>query len=135
MKTRGRKSAAELEKVSVLPQHPEPPASLSKEQKEVWNRVVRGLQADWFGQETHDLLEQYCRHVSTARKIGKRIDRLPADAPIKDLNDLTRMRDRETARIAQLATKMRIAQQSTYDQSKVKRPGSTTDTPWPTLHA
>jgi hypothetical protein len=81
---------------------PQPPEDLTEEQGAEWRAVMDRLPADWFPRETHGLVAQYCRHVSTAQRLAR----------------LLAAQERETRCIASLATRMRMSQQATYDKSK-----------------
>ena len=129
---RGRKTDEERARVRVLPQRPKPPETLTEAQKAIWNRTTGALPPDWFRDETLYILEQYCRHITTAQMVGERLAALPADAPLSELDTLTRMQEREAARITSLATKMRITLQATYDREKVKRNDAPAADPWQT---
>lgn len=111
---------------------PAPPAHLSKVEADIWRNVVNRLPADWFPQETHEMLAQYCRHASAARKFGAmRRDyeqRSQADFDRDEYEWLLRMHDREGRAMAQLATKMRLTQQSSYSEKHGK--GPTGSRPW-----
>lgn len=73
------------------------------------------MPADWFPTETHPLLIQYCRHAVQARKVGELIEKATSDPALEigDYDRLLQMQRRESLAIAILATKLRIAQQST----------------------
>jgi hypothetical protein len=118
MKQRGRKSSAALSVVTSLPQRPEPPAELSVEQALEWKEIVARLPADWFQRESHALLVQYCRHVTSARFVAKMIDsaNLNVSKPedLKRFDRLLRLEEREGAAVARLATKLRLTHQSRY---------------------
>jgi len=111
-------------------ERPRPPEELTDEQALEWVEIVNRLPADWFNRETHGLLAQYCRHLSVSRKLAKLILDLEGspEFTVKEYDKLLKMQDRESRAIATLATKMRIAQQSTYDKKKIKDRG--TDKPW-----
>ena len=135
MKTRGRTSLAALSVVSggvIEPvARPKPPGELTEEQAAVWREVVDRLPADWFQAETFPLLAQYCRHVVSARRVQQVVATIEAeeDFDIAEYDRALKMQERESRCIASLATKMRIAQQSTYDQSKKKGSGGVAK-PW-----
>ncbi|MFC2952313.1 hypothetical protein ACFOOP_10265 [Marinicaulis aureus] len=118
MGARGKKSASELNVVSInaMPPRPEPPPFLNIEQAEEWRAVVKRMPQDWFKRETWALLESFCRHVCMARRIAEQIDRVLDEPTVKtaSFDKLLRMQARESASIVQLATKMRLAQQSSY---------------------
>ena len=118
MGARGRKSGAESNVVSITGKapRPNPPPSLTSEQAQECRAIVKRLPADWFERETHALLESYCRHIVTARRIAEQIERCFAETTAKTagIDRLLKMQARESGAIAQLATKMRLSQQSGY---------------------
>ncbi len=119
MGKRGPKSSAELSVVSINTKQlrPEPPEELNPEQAEEWRAIVKGMPSDWFSRETWPLLESYCRHVVTARKVAEQIDHLSEEptVPTDLMEKLLKMQQRESAAIANLGTKMRLTQQSRYN--------------------
>ena len=129
MKQRGRKTAGALE-AAVSTQRPEPLKHLTPEGKAIWMRVVNALQADWFRQETLDLLAEYCEQVLISRKIGKMILKLPLQDSGAELERLIRLKEKTARLTITLSTKMRISQQSTYDKSRLKEDPTATDDPW-----
>lgn len=63
------------------------------------------------------LLKEYCRHVDTAARLTKRVDRATADGSnmtLQEVEILLRCRDRETKALADKATKLRLTNQSRY---------------------
>ena len=137
MKQPGRKSSAQLsvvnpaETVEVV-QRPKPPKILTVEQANVWNQIVEALPADWFPQETHDLLCTYCRHVVTSRQVADLIHEYMLDDEfnLKVYDKLLAIQEREGRAISSLATRMRLTQQSTYDKEKSKGKGRSIEPPW-----
>jgi hypothetical protein len=115
MKTRGRKSAAEL---SVVPigidnRRPEPPAQLNASEATTWRAIVRDLPGGWVTPAQEPLLSAYCWHVEAGTRLSRMIDRTDfASADLRYLGRLLEMRNRETAAAASLATKMRLTQQA-----------------------
>jgi hypothetical protein len=116
-----RKSAAALSVVQSLPgaKRPEPPEELTEEQAVEWRKVVDRLPADWFPQDSHQLLVAYCRHVSRARVLAEMLDRFEREriglaAGLREYEKLLGMADREHRAISSLATRMRLTQQSRY---------------------
>lgn len=127
MRQRGRKSAAALTIVSDNPvRSVTPPANMPDDQKEIWHSIVETMPADWFGKENVALLEQYCVHVCRAKMLGQLVNELTikpdrTSGETSRMLELMRQEHRQSRLIASLATKMRIAQQSTYDKSARKR--------------
>jgi hypothetical protein len=139
MGDRGKKSAAELSVVKLeggkVIQRPKPPASLTNEQSFEWRRIVDSLPADWFTSETHNLLEQYCRHVVAARHVAQlilsveekstdeKLDECDRCIDVDEYDKLLKMQEREGRAISSLATRMRMTQQATYHPEKNKGKG------------
>jgi phage terminase small subunit len=130
MTQRGRRSSASLAIVPIgQPQRPEPPTHLSKEAKAVWRETVGAMRHDWFGRETHPVLEAYCRHVCLARLIANAI---PAEIgqDVVAFDRMSAMHCRESAMLAMLATRMRLTHQSSFDRKTVKRDEYIGPKPW-----
>ncbi len=123
---RGRKPAARLPApdagaIQVLERQP-PPERLSASERAAWAEVVDGMPAEWFSGPSIALLEQYCGHVASARRIAAWIALAESEglggggASLDEYERLLRLRERETRAVASLATKMRISQQATINQ-------------------
>lgn len=125
MGARGRKSSAELTIVgshTLEPvERPQAPPDLTKEQASEWSAIVNRMPSDWFGPESYPILAQYCRHIVSARRVADIVARFEGcDGPFDfgAYEKALRCQDRESKALANLATKMRLSQQSAYDQSK-----------------
>ena len=121
MATRGRKSAASLSVVvGSIDGRPQPPADLTKFQKELWLRTVAGEPLDQFRTATlQQLLKEYVRHVETAHILAGEIEAtdpqwLRDEEGLKRYDKLLAMRDRETKAVGEKATKLRLTNQSRY---------------------
>lgn len=135
----GRKSAAALSVVAgtEIDGRPRAPSDLTEFQREVWERTVANEPADQFKTAAlQQLLKEYCRHVETADRLSKQVDRYTADGSNYELSEvdvLLRMRDRETKALADKATKLRLTNQSRYTPGAAatasKRAGSAAK-PW-----
>jgi len=124
MGKRGAISAAELATMQPrIGKRVEPPDTMPDAQKKFWNVIVNSLPVDWFSEENEALLVQYVRTKARADYIAKRIDSGKLNS--KEMADAIKQEGALTRDMAMLATKMRLAQQSTYDKSKVKRRGPT----------
>jgi hypothetical protein len=116
----GRKSAASLSVIAGtdIDGRPPAPSDLTDFQREVWDRTVANEAADVFKTAAlQQLLKEYCRHVETADRLSKQVDRATGDGsnmPIEELEKLLRCRDRETKALADKATKLRLTNQSRY---------------------
>ena len=128
MRQPGRKSAASLSMIPLLPheQRPEPPKELTRDQATEWREIVDRMPSDWFSRETHGLLVQYCRHVVRARQLAVMINAIsPKDlvdrAGLLRYEKLMGLAGRESGLIVALGTKMRITQQSRYEAKTAAR--------------
>lgn len=149
MRQRGRQSEAALTLVPVSGvveriERPAPPAGMPEAQAGVWCAITASLDAEWFRPEQLPLLTQYCRHTVASNVLAEQIEQLQqemselqaaTDGTAKDLwlhsktyTELLAAQRGETAALVSLATKMRIAQQSTYDKSA--RKPALGDRPW-----
>jgi hypothetical protein len=133
MGNRGRPSSASilLEKARIeSTERPRAPHDLNDEECEVWVKVISSQTPDWFTDGNLPLLVQYCRHCVQARHIAELIEKATGDRKlsIRDRNRLLAMQDRETKTIIQLATKMRITQQSVTNHRGNKKTASSK--PW-----
>lgn len=121
MGIRGRQSTAALAVVNPGARRPEPPAGLTVAESDMWRSVVQTKPPDWFTQDTHPLLMAYCRASSAAEVIAQQVAAfLPEwmDTPegLIRYDKLTQIQYRQAMLLSTLATKMRLAQQSRYNE-------------------
>jgi hypothetical protein len=120
MGQRGRTSSAALSVVAGtdIDGRPQAPSDLTEFQRGVWDRTVANEAADVFRTAAlQQLLKEYCRHVETADRLSKQVDRATgkgSNLSYQDIDCLLRMRDRETKALADKATKLRLTNQSRY---------------------
>ena len=119
MQQRGRKSAAQLSVVAgTIDGRPKAPESLSKDQAEVWDRVVASEAADFFKTAAlKHLLEQYCRHFTRAAWLDNEIaeaQKPTSDLGLEDVDRLMKMAERESRAMLSIATKLRLTNQARY---------------------
>ena len=109
---------------------PEPVRGLTDDQADEWQAIVDRMPAEWFPRETHALLAQFCRHVTSAQHINRLIQNLISsdDFTLEAFDQLLRMQEREGRAMSSLATRMRITQQARY--SRNKRTGPMLPRPW-----
>lgn len=137
MKQRGRKSAAEIAVIGPAGvstvRRPEPPAALGEHEVETWRRITGAFPADRFDAGAVPLLAQMVRHIEAARKIAALI-RAEEEGEEFDLDAwrlLLRDQDRESGRIAMLATRLRLTPQSRYvPHAGGARPQADAPRPW-----
>jgi hypothetical protein len=117
---RGRKSLADLAVITPTDEsRPGAPYGLPDEAAQLWERTVQSMPAGWFPEETCPVLEAFCRHVVTGRRLSAEIERgdrtvkwLRNDEDAKRFDLLTRMRDRETKAAIAAARSLRLTKSS-----------------------
>lgn len=116
MNTRGRKSAASLAVVAsnALPQRLPPPEYLTPAQRALWLDVVDTKPADWFGPDSAPILVEFVRAVETCNQLAGPIAATMDGGDPREIASILGVRDREAKRAADLATKLRLTQQSRY---------------------
>jgi hypothetical protein len=130
--------AAFLERIERIAE----PYDLTPEERTVWRAVVDDFPAHWFTPATVPMLRQYCRHTVMADDLAARINEFRDNLgnggnSMKDrclavgaLADLVRLQANESRVILQLATKMRLAQQSSQIAFTVDRHKKKALKPW-----
>lgn len=126
MRQRGRKSAAQLSVIAgSIDGRPQAPSHLTKEQTEVWERVVASEAADMFRTAAvQQSLERYCIRLTEVWWLDEQIAaaKHPAsDSTVADVDRLMKMRDREDSACVTLATKLRLTNQSRYRADKAHK--------------
>jgi hypothetical protein len=122
-----RKSAASLAVIKPIADYrPPPPDDLTKEQAELWTIVVNRMPSGWFTRETHELLINYCRRVTTARMLSGLIDTFQSEwlrdeEAVDRFDKLTKLRDREVRAVVMLARSMRLSPSSRYRNETAAR--------------
>lgn len=120
-KSQAEKSVAQVSRIDAV-RRPKPPATLSDEQGSVWLAVVEALPADWFGRETWGMLEQYCKHAVSARRVADLIDaeEKASELDLERYDRLLKMQEREGRAMSSLATRLRITKQATTHKDTKK---------------
>jgi hypothetical protein len=109
-----RRSADSL---SIIPRLPAnrvaTPAGLSKKERDLWRAVVDSKPAEWFGPDSAPVLTEYVRAAVLCDQLARMVDRA-LKGQGADLKTALDLRDREARRMASLATKLRLTNQSRY---------------------
>lgn len=120
--------------------HPEPPATLTAAQAEIWVETVTPLDPTWFRPESWRMLAAYCRHVALAERLAPMVDRAADDLDaigiadpeiVKAADKVAAMHEREDRIASSLATRLRITPQSTRTADQTK-PAVKPAKPWET---
>jgi hypothetical protein len=117
-----KKSAASLSVVAVKPKDARlsPPSFLTVRQKELWLKVAAAKPAGWFTEDCEALLVGYVKAIASHEIISARIDALESgeqSMELKDENRLYAMQERQARLVQSFATKMRLTNQSRYQNS------------------
>ena len=135
MKQRGRKSKDTPSVISIhakVAAAIEPPAALSDEEKRIWEETTRAQPPSFFDTPAPQaMLADYCRHKATANAMTvvinhefKNLAEVATDVKVgRRYAQATRIRDRETRAAANLATKLRLTNQSRYSNTQAARRG------------
>jgi hypothetical protein len=121
MKTSGRRSAAEATVVlGAFDKRPEPAQGLTKKAAEIWREVVASEDPKFFNTGAlRGMLADYCRNREAAEVLNAEIKLFKPTwlrEPVKlaRYQILLRLRDVEVRTAANLATKLRLTNQSRY---------------------
>jgi hypothetical protein len=119
MQQRGRKSTAQLSVVAgSIDGRPRAPEDFTKEQAEIWNRVVSSEASDFFKTAAlQQLLADYCRHSARGSWLEREIAEAVkpgSECSLCDVDRLMKMAERETRAKVTLATKLRLTNQARY---------------------
>jgi hypothetical protein len=122
MAKRGRQSEADAAVVveGSFGRRPEPPSDLTEDQAEIWKAVVASEPIDYFKTAAlRGLLVDYCRHRASADLVTTAIDLftqewLRSAEGAKRYHQLLRMRDLSIRAASDIATKLRLTNQSRY---------------------
>lgn len=108
-------SSLSVANVAALPERPDPPVYLSDLEAEVWRDTVATKPADWFMRDSQPVLTAYCKAVVLHRSLSAKLDALDIVlTEPKDLEKLVSMVCKVAALASNLATKLRLTQQSRY---------------------
>lgn len=90
---------------------PNPPEVLTQEEAEIWCAVVDTKPASWFDPASAPVLIEYCRAVI---EVGVLAEMVREARGGKSYTSFLKARNVEAMRVASLATKLRLTQQSRY---------------------
>jgi hypothetical protein len=110
-----RQSAEAASVVALVPGTRAPvPAELSEAEAAIWRDVVDSKPAEWFGPDSLPVLKEYCRAADMCDRLVPLVEKAMASGKGKDIVEILAVRNKEATRVAALATKLRLTQQSRY---------------------
>jgi hypothetical protein len=137
MGSRGRTSVAEHSVASAVIRFERPgaPPELSETEADLWFLTVNQMPADWFSDETLKLLQAYCVAASTHDRIANQLKQfkdewLANDDGLRRFARLTEIQGRQAKLLKDLATSMRLTQQSRYRADKAIKSAQGAGKPW-----
>ena len=81
----------------------------------MWSEIVDSKPADWFDLDSVPVLKEYIRAALTCDSLAGVVEEALAECgDARELKTILDMRDKEARRVASLATKLRLTQQSRY---------------------
>ena len=80
----------------------------------MWSQVVDSKPADWFDADSRPVLKEYVRAAMTCDLLAEVVEHAFDGGDEDALKHALDMRDKEARRVANLATKLRLTQQSRY---------------------
>lgn len=117
------------DKIVQLHPRPDPPPCLTPDQAATWRTVVASRAGDMLPPEAHPVLVEYCRSVASADAVAAQLDgfdleTVATDDGLKRWDKLLGMQDRVAAKVAALATKLRMTPQSRIRATAAGRIGA-----------
>ena len=91
-----------------------PPQELSVAERALWKEVVASKPVEWFGPDSVPVLKEYVRAAVTCDTLADRVVQALATGDENIIRSALGLRDKEAKRCADLATKLRLTQQSRY---------------------
>ena len=101
--------------VAALPLRPHPPAHLSAAAASIWREVTGSRPPAFFDAGSRGLLEAYSRSLAEHRRIMAVVEKMQPENDAGEFCKLSRIADAHAGRVSQLATRMRLSQQSRTD--------------------
>jgi hypothetical protein len=121
IKKRGKQSAEDIKSLAsiiTLPKRIEPaPADMPADQAAVWRYIMASHAGDLITDDVFPILQEYCRCVCNARKLGAEVDRFEiawaqTAEGLQRLDKLNQLYERAARLAASMATKLRLTVQA-----------------------
>lgn len=134
-----RKSKASLEvvQVTVLDHRIQPPDNLTKRQKEIWIKIVSSRPHDWFTKDIEGLLTAYVESIASHERLSEKINEIESGKVLLELQEekcIYEMRCKQASLMQNLATRMRLTNQSRYSpdvaHTKTSKVANSNKRPW-----
>lgn len=118
---------------------PPPPDYIENpEEREVWRTIVDRMPPNWFTAETFPVLTELCSATVTARKLNVEVAMMRGQRRTEGLSlglfmRVTSLKNRTSALVASLSSKLRLTQQSRMNSEQAKsyaEKSSSSAKPW-----
>lgn len=129
MNKRGKTSGAErefqetIETVGIsaieIVDRPKPPFDFDNRETSIWVSIVNSMPSDWFNTASLPLLRQFVHHTVAAENLSQLIAEVSSNSEelnIKTYITLLTAQKEQSGVMAQLATKLRLTNQSLINQ-------------------
>jgi hypothetical protein len=103
--------------IDIMLQRPDPPATLSEEEAEIWREIVAKVKPGWFYASEH-LLVLYVRTLGHERGLAEALRKFQVGSP--HYEKLIRLQRSMTLVASRLAAQLRLTPRSTVDRYAVK---------------
>lgn len=143
MNKRGKISEAQrdveetLESIGISPidivDRPKPPFDFDNREASIWASIVNSMPADWFNTASLPLLRQYVHHTVASENLSQLIAEVSANSEelnIKAYITLLTAQKEQSGVMAQLATKLRLTNQSLTNHRGNKTSEAVKLKPW-----
>ena len=91
-----------------------PPEFLTDPQRVLWLQIVDTKPVEWFGLDSAPVLVEYVRAVDMCNALELQVRKALEAGEPDWIEKILKLRDKEARRAADLATKLRLTQQSRY---------------------
>jgi hypothetical protein len=100
---------------------PPAPSVLQPDEAREWDAIVGALPPDWFARETHPILIQLCRLIHDANTVAAALREVSPSTDLATYGKLLMLEIQVSGCMANLATKMRLTNQSRYATRTAER--------------
>jgi hypothetical protein len=123
---RGRKAAADLEVVPLMPgdAKPPPPEDMSQKEADAWTSIVNAMPLRWFGRDCQPVLRCLCRHIVAENMLWKRylaaLENRVSEVEPLGTAQLSALHARESRTIRQLSADLRLTPMARVSNKQVE---------------
>jgi hypothetical protein len=123
---RGRKAAADLEVVPLMPGDAKPPApeDMTEREADAWTSIVNAMPLRWFGRDCQPVLRALCRHIVAEDILWVRylaaLEGREHEDEVLSTAQLSAVHARETLAIRRLSADLRLTPMARMTNQRVE---------------